>query len=668
MKSTRCTFFRFCQCLAFSLVVCQTLANPPAAAAGTFVGVMADDDDGTVYPASLETRIEGIQDDLGATWDRSVSNATAIASLEDAVAHLDFEENDPCFGAYFRPIEWTIDEESIEFDASAQTLAFSAYCSVTNPPSSLSPFYSPDGGESWLQHSWASGWIYETNTDRAIGEWFTLYNVSGLNPEAPPRVRLEYSPGLAAPVTLYAHLRGDTNSPLGRLVAYEEAVDMMENGSREAFALPPLSQLKFLGNGTPVFGYNYQPCGDYCEFQMDWPWEDDEIFGAFAYRAQYSYGDEDEWHYKDARFDRLTNGIACFRVSNLDAARAEAYGIDCRLVDAAAPVLQPHYIGGTSAEDLVATRLDVSDMISDLETSVWDMDSRMEQVEQTANEAYDWATNAYTQATNGYEWATNAYGMATRADRLATSNATAIAGLGETFVPLTTTRTNEIFSRGIRFRNNNSGGYQQLPIPIEFQNATLKLNGETITNWSDLAADTNAILAAVETNNFASLTLGGETITNWPSGGGGVASQYACKWTADSLSDSVTNWIPTNWPARNITLYILDSETSPCNVAIQTNWIPPADCSITIIPCCSSSSSSSRNFTLRVGSQSVYSTTGKSTYRVITMRYDAAAGTWLYTNFSTDQPYTFKPDGTRCAFTAPDLPEDTFLPVHLEEE
>lgn len=69
-----------------------------------------------------------------------------------------------------------------------------------------------------------------------------------------------------------------------------------------------------------------------------------------------------------------------------------------------------------------------------------------------------------------------------------------------------TPSTNDYIYRG-RVTNGTSSaisGYEWVPL-------------------EDIAAgtDTNAIISAVEGNDFASLTLGGETITQWPSGGGG---------------------------------------------------------------------------------------------------------------------------------------------------
>lgn len=111
---------------------------------------------------------------------------------------------------------------------------------------------------------------------------------------------------------------------------------------------------------------------------------------------------------------------------------------------------------------------------------------------------------------------------------------------------------------------------------IATNTANIAANAGNITtnagNISTNAANIAGLLAALEaaTNRIAEL--------EWDT------SEYWCKWDANDLSTTQTNWVPTNWPAKRVVLELRGVGSNKVAViAIRPGWQPPRPCELRIV-------------------------------------------------------------------------------------
>ena len=137
--------------------------------------------------------------------------------------------------------------------------------------------------------------------------------------------------------------------------------------------------------------------------------------------------------------------------------------------------------------------------------------------------------------------------------------------------------------------------------------------------------------------------------------------EYWCKWTTNSLA--ATNWIPTNWPARNVHCFVLVN-TSTAPHFFLPDWSPAEDCTLHLYV---SQVSGGPGFFVQTANGTGISNndTTAATYREFVFSWVQAAQTWCFKSIPLQlQPYTVS-GSVRLSVPNSRLPEDSrFTPAH----
>ena len=200
---------------------------------------------------------------------------------------------------------------------------------------------------------------------------------------------------------------------------------------------------------------------------------------------------------------------------------------------------------------------------------------------------------------------------------------------------------------------------------------------DTVADWvgdvaNDLARATNALSADIATNAAAIGALDGRVgaleDTAWP------MDTTFVYWPPEALSSTQTNWIPTNWPSRNIELYIHDTGVVPCIVAL-TNWTPAQDCRITIHINSSTTPATNRNFRLQIGTSTPSGATTANTgsRKTFQLSWIASIARWQYNTYTPPGGESmYESSGRGGVYETPraysTFPDSAFLPVHSTSE
>lgn len=99
-------------------------------------------------------------------------------------------------------------------------------------------------------------------------------------------------------------------------------------------------------------------------------------------------------------------------------------------------------------------------------------------------------------------------------------------------------------------------------------------------------------------------------------------------WGTNVLNgNNLTLEIPTNFPTKNLRIYIIDTYASAVDLVVQTNWIPRGDCMIEIYAT-SASAQTNRDIRLKIAGTQIERLTSQTARRRWVLCYDSTLGYW----------------------------------------
>ena len=138
-----------------------------------------------------------------------------------------------------------------------------------------------------------------------------------------------------------------------------------------------------------------------------------------------------------------------------------------------------------------------------------------------------------------------------------------------------------------------------------------------------------------------------------------AASEYWCKWTTNSLSVAETNWIPTNWPARNVYCFVV-TDAEGIQIALP-DWSPATACTLHLLVVKSAAGSMVLSTANGSALQSMTGTSGA--YRDIALSWRPGIG-WICRHYAMATTSHVASGASRTSVAASALPEDSaFAPV-----
>ena len=208
---------------------------------------------------------------------------------------------------------------------------------------------------------------------------------------------------------------------------------------------------------------------------------------------------------------------------------------------------------------------------------------------------------------------------------------------------------------------------------IQVNDGLLKATHRTGTNgWATpkIAATTSGELYASKFNgdgqsvkvNSTNWTLGqfASTTTNSLAELEARAEEYWCMWWR-TLSTTNINWIPTDWPARNVMCYVVFSKLSETNTVRFPAWSPNEPRTLTLY--LYKAQNGSGVLQTADGNSLVSMTGGSAQFYQCNMSYLPGIG-WTFIRTTLQQPYILYEDGRTYPSTSL-LPDQTsmFLPL-----